>query len=109
MVTEASKLKKFYHNANIPIVVPMVNVIFEDLVLIVAIGLIGLAASSLTGYVSEFLSILIFVMSAVFVIFLLWFARSKRQDEIDQRGICRTGVVRRYLSYYIGSDLLRGR
>ncbi len=101
--------RKFYHNANLPVVVPKVDVIFEDLIIAVAIGFIGLSVSSLVGYVSTFFSVLALLAGMLTTVWLLWFARKKRREELEQRGVCRAGVLRRHIAYNIGSDYLRGR
>lgn len=101
--------KRYYQNANLPVVVPGLNVIFEDLVIALAAGMIGLSLSSLLGYVSTFASVFVNVSSFILAVFLLAFARSRRTNEIAERGICRAGVLRRYLAYMAGSDRLRGR
>lgn len=104
-----SRRSENYQNINTPIVVPKLNVIFEDFAIAFGVAIGGLGMTSIFQWVSNFMAV--FTMSLCFMLatLLLLFARSRRKAEIEQRGVCRSGVLRRYFEYYFGADQLRGR
>jgi hypothetical protein len=108
-MTKDDASKSYYHNANLPIVVPGINVILEDLLISGGFVLLGMSVAVIAMYISDFIAIFLEVMSFFIGIACVLYARHMRKAEIDQRGICRTGVLRRQLAYVLGADKLSGR
>ncbi len=105
---------------NQPVIVPRLDVVVEDIFIAVGIGCGILGATSILTLLSPLLPLFLCkfltylntagnVLGIFTVVYLIIFARQKRKKEIGQKGVSRTGVLRRYLIYIFGSDYLRGR
>lgn len=109
MTDQETKEDKTHRNINLPIIVPKLNVIFEDFIISVSMTLIFIGFSSVLQWLSDFLAFFVILLGVLFGIALLIFARRRRSMEIEERGVCRSGILRRWLEFYFGSDMLRGR
>lgn len=98
-----------FQNINLPVVVPRLDIAMEDAVIAFGTGMIGNAVSSLLSYISSIASVLMMLLSFVAAIGLVRFAQTKRKIEIEVRGASRTGMLRKYLTYWFNADKLRGR
>lgn len=98
-----------FQNINLPVIVPRLNIALEDAIIAFGAGMIGFAISSLLSYVSSTASVLAMLLSYAGAIALAIFARRKRAVEIEVRGASRTGMLRKYITYWSGADKLRGR
>lgn len=98
-----------FQNINLPVIIPRLNITMDDFVMAFGIGMVGFAISSLLSYVSSVASILMTMLSFIATIGLVRFAQSKRKIEIEISGASRTGMLKKYLTYWFNADKLRGR
>jgi len=99
-----------YHNVNLPVTVPVLNVTLEDAAVAFGAAMTGLGVSSLaTMILSTAAGVLVIILGLYCSCHLLWFANRRRKAEVQSRGYSRIGILRRYLPYWMGSDRLAGR
>lgn len=98
-----------YQSINSSILVPKFNVTMEDLMISVCPAMLGNGISGLCSYISEIMGTFIGITGVSGSIALLIFAQKKRKEEIKQRGHCRSSILRRYLTYLMGTDWLHCR
>lgn len=98
-----------YQSINSAILVPKLNMTMEDLIICICPAMIGNGISGLCSYISEIMGTFIGITGISGSIALILFARKKREEEVKQRGHCRSSILRRYLTYIMGTDWLRCR
>lgn len=98
-----------YQSINSSILVPKLNVTMEDLIIAICPAMLGNGISGLCSYISEIMGIFIGLVGVSGSIALIIFAQRKRKEEIKQRGYCRSSILRRYLTYLMGTDWLHCR
>ncbi|MHB8108853.1 MAG: hypothetical protein ACYDHW_02345 [Syntrophorhabdaceae bacterium] len=81
----------------------------EDLFISVCPAMLGNGLGSISSYFSEILGVFVTVAGMSGSLALFVFAYKKRAEEIKQRGHSRSSILRRYLTYLLGSDWLRCR
>ena len=98
-----------YQSINSSILVPKLNLTMEDLIISICPAMLGNGISGLCSYISEIMGIFIGVTGVSGSIAVIIFAQKKRKEEIKQRGYCRSSILRRYLTYLMGTDWLHCR
>lgn len=98
-----------YQSINSPILVPKLNVTMEDLMISICPAMLGNGISGLCSYISQMMGTFIGITGVSGSIALLIFVQKKRKEEVKQRGHCRSSVLRRYLTYLMGTDWLHCR
>jgi hypothetical protein len=101
--------RQSYQSINGSILVPRLNLTMEDLIISICPAMLGNGLSGLCSYISSMLGIFVGVAGISCSISLVIFAQKKRREEIKQRGFCRSSILRRYLTYLMGTDWLRCR
>lgn len=101
--------KRNYRAINSAVIVPRLNISIEDLVVCICPAMLGNGVASVLSYASEQLGVFVITTGICATIALYLFTRSKRKEEIKQRGYSRSGVLRRYLAYLLGTPWLRCR
>lgn len=104
-----SNKKRNYQSINSPIIVPKLNVTMEDLMISICPAMLGNGISGLCSYISDIMGIFVGITGVSGSLALLIFAQKKRKQEIRQRGYCRSSILRRYLTYLMGTDWLHCR
>jgi len=98
-----------YQSINSSILVPKLNLTMEDLIISICPAMLGNGISGLCSYISEIMGIFIGVTGVSGSIAVIIFTQKKRKEEIKQRGYCRSSILRRYLTYLMGTDWLHCR
>ncbi len=98
-----------YQGINGSILVPRLNLTMEDLIISICPAMLGNGLSGLCSYISHMLGIFVGISGVSISVVLVIFAQVKRKEEIKQRGYCRASILRRYLTYLVGTDSLRCR
>ena len=98
-----------YQNVNSAIIVPRLNISLEDLLVCICPAMLGNGVASILSYISEGIGVFVITTGISGSVALYIFARRKRKEELKQRGYSRSGVLRRYLAYLLGTEWLRCR
>ncbi|HOW54110.1 MAG TPA: hypothetical protein PLR60_05575 [Syntrophorhabdaceae bacterium] len=98
-----------YQVINAAVIIPRLNISIEDLIVCICPAMLGNGVASLLSYVSEQLGVFVITTGVCATVALYLFARKKRKEEIRQRGYSRSGILRRYLAYLLGTPWLRCR
>jgi len=81
----------------------------EDLFICICPAMLGNGIASILSYISEGIGVFVITTGISGSVALYIFARRKRKEELRQRGHSRSGVLRRYLAYLLGTEWLRCR
>jgi len=98
-----------YQNINSAIIVPRLNISLEDLLVCICPAMLGNGVASILSYISEGIGVFVITTGISGSVVLYIFARRKRKEELRQRGYSRSGILRRYLAYLLGTEWLRCR
>ncbi len=104
-----SGARRDYQNINSAIIVPKLNISLEDLIICICPAMLGNGIASIVSYISEQIGVFVITAGICGSVALYIFVRGKRKEEIRQRGHSRSGILRRYLAYLLGTEWLRCR